>query len=319
MNLLPHSNGVRRVNMKRQRTTKEKLKNMAKVLMGIIIAGFIVQQITNFIAGETLIERVDYTTVDDKRMDFRLKGSGNYTVVFDGVLGGNLEVWDTIANEIEENDNVATFLYNRRGYGFSASGSARTIEEQAQDLKILLRKSGAMEPYILVGEEYGSLVLTSFAKQFPDSVAGIVLVNPLVEEDIKNSGNSLKNMALRIRRKIEQVGSYVGFTMLLDKLNLDININDIDDTLKGDALEEFSSHRTKASYNLDIQQEGVFTGKPYCLITKNKDERLKSLGDEDLTTYIVSNTDSSVLSLKSSTDILAGIRGVIKQCKEQKK
>lgn len=48
-------------------------------------------------------------------MDFRLKGSGNYTVVFDGVLGGNLEVWDTIANEIEENDNVATFLYNRRG------------------------------------------------------------------------------------------------------------------------------------------------------------------------------------------------------------
>ena len=308
MNLLPHSNGVRRVNMKRQRTTKEKLKNMAKVLMGIIIAGFIVQQITNFIAGETLIERVDYTTVD-------------------------LEVWDTIANEIEENDNVATFLYNRRGYGFSASGSARTIEEQAQDLKILLRKSGAMEPYILVGEEYGSLVLTSFAKQFPDSVAGIVLVNPLVEEDIKNSGNSLKNMALRIRRKIEQLGSYVGFTMLLDKLNLDININDIDDTLKGDALEEFSSHRTKASYttavsnelsnlsnyNLDIQQEGVFTGKPYCLITKNKDERLKSLGDEDLTTYIVSNTDSSVLSLKSSTDILAGIRGVIKQCKEQKK
>ena len=100
-----------------------------------------------------------------------------------------------------------------------------------------------MEPYILVGEEYGSLVLTSFAKQFPDSVAGIVLVNPLVEEDIKNSGNSLKNVALRIRRKIEQVGSYVGFTMLLDKLNLDININDIDDTLEGDALEEFSSHR----------------------------------------------------------------------------
>ena len=74
-----------------------------------------------------------------------------------------------------------------------------------------------------------------------------------------------------------------------------------------------------SNYNLDIQQEGVFTGKPYCLITKNKDERLKSLGDEDLTTYIVSNTDSSVLSLKSSTDILAGIRGVIKQCKEQKK
>lgn len=333
MNLLPHSNGVRRVNMKRQRTTKEKLKDIAKVLIGIIIAGFIVQQITNFIAGETLIERVDYTTVDDKRMDFRLSGSGNYTVVFDGVLGGNLEVWDAIATELAENDNVATFLYNRRGYGFSASGSARTIEEQAQDLKILLRKSGASEPYILVGEEYGSLVLTSFAEQFPDSVAGIVSVNPLVEEDLKNSGKSLKNMALRIRRKIEQLGSYVGFTMLLDKVNLDVNISEIEDKLEGDALEEFLSHRTKASYTtavsnelgnlasytLEMQQAGVFTGKPYCLITKNEDDRLKSLGDEGLTTSIVSNTDSAVLSLDKSSDILAGIRGVIKQCDELNK
>ena len=246
---------------------------------------------------------------------------------------GNLEVWNTIASELEENDNVATFLYNRRGYGFSASGSARTIEEQAQDLKILLRKSGALEPYILVGEEYGSLVLTSFAEQFPDSVAGIVSVNPLVEEDIKNSRNSLKNVALRIRRKIEQLGSYIGLTMLLDKLNLDVNINDLEDNLEGEALEEFSSHRTKASYtsavsnelrnlskyNLDIQQDGVFTGKPYCLITKNEDDRLKSLGDEGLTTSIVSNTDSCVLSLSKAIDILAGIRGVIKQCNDLKK
>ena len=47
-----------------------------------------------------------------------------------------------------------------------------------------------------------------------------------------------------------------------------------------------------ANYNLDIQQDGVFTGKPYCLITKNEYDRLKSLGDEGLTTSIVSNTDS---------------------------
>ena len=137
----------------------------------------------------------------------------------------------------------------------------------------------------------------------------------------------------RIRRKIEQLGSYIGLTMLLDKLNLDVNINDLEDNLEGEALEEFSSHRTKASYtsavsnelrnlskyNLDIQQDGVFTGKPYCLITKNEDDRLKSLGDEGLTTSIVSNTDSCVLSLSKAIDILAGIRGVIKQCNDLKK
>ena len=333
MNLLPHSNGVKVVNMKRQKTTKEKLRDIAKVLVGIIIVGFIVHTVTNFIAGETLIERVDYTTVDDKRMDYRLEGSGNYTVVFDGVLGGNLEVWDSIASNLEENDNVATFSYNRRGYGFSASGASRKIEEQAQDLKILLRKSGASEPYILVGEEYGSLVLTSFAEQFPDSVAGIVLINPLVEEDILNSNNNLKNSILRFRRKIEQLGSHISLTMLLDKLNLDVNSDDIEENLSDEALEEFKTHRTKSSYttavsnelanlsdyNLDLQQDGVFSGKPYCLITTNEDSSLKQLGDEGLTTNIVCNSESSVLSLTDESQILTGIRTVLKQCEDMNK
>lgn len=333
MNLLPHSNGVRRVNMKRQKTTKERLASVAKVLVAIIIIGFVVQQITNFIAGETLIERVDYTTVDDKRMDYKLSGSGNYTIVFDGVLGGNLEVWSSIADELKENDSVATFQYNRRGYGFSGSGSSRTIEQQAQDLKILLRKSGASEPYILVGEEYGSLVLTSFAEQFPDSVAGIVLVDPLVEEDILSTKNSLKNVVLRFRRKIEQIGSHISLTMLLDKLKVDINMSDIEDKLSDDALEEFLVHRTKSSYttavsnelgNLSyydntLQKDGAFKGKPYYLITTSEDNRLKSLGDESMTTTMISNTDKSVLSLNKPNDVLVGIRAVIKQCNEGKK
>ena len=48
------------------------------------------------------MQRVDYTTVDDKRMDYRLEGSGEYTIVFDGAIGGNLEAWTPIIDDIRE-------------------------------------------------------------------------------------------------------------------------------------------------------------------------------------------------------------------------
>ena len=178
MKLLPYSNGLRKVSMKKNRTPKEIAKLILIILSIIFVIGFVYQKISNFITKETLRQRVDYTTVDDRRMDYRLEGEGNYTVVFDGGIGGNLEQWTPVVDELSD-DNVSTFVYNRRGYGYSDSGPERTPEEQAQDLKILLRKAGAPEPYILVGEGYGSLVLTSFAEQFKDSVAGVMLINPL--------------------------------------------------------------------------------------------------------------------------------------------
>ena len=49
-----------------------------------------------------------------------------------------------------------------------------------EDLRILIRKSAAPSPYILGREEYGSLVLTEFAKLIQTEGTGIILVNPLV-------------------------------------------------------------------------------------------------------------------------------------------
>lgn len=329
MNLLPQSNGVRRVNMKKKRSPKEKAQFIAKLIIIILIIGFSVQMVCNFISKETINERVDYTTVDDKRMDYRLDGSGKYTIVFDGAIGGNLEAWTPIIDDLESNgDDITTFTYNRRGYGFSDSGSRLSIEEQAQALKILLRKSGASAPYILVGEEYGSLVLTSFAEQFPDAVAGVVLVNPLNENVLKNSGFSFKTTFMNLRRRIEELGSNISLTMLMDKLGLTIDSSDFTNSLSGDSLTEFKSERTKASYTTAVvnenenlskglsgsQKQGVFAGKPYCLIINNDDTSLAGLGDENLTTIIKTTETKNFLSLNDSSTILSGIRLVIEKC-----
>lgn len=332
MKFLPHSNGVYKVNMKSKKSPKEIARDILITISIVLVLGVVFQKINNFVTKETLKERVDYVRVDDKRLDFKTEGNGtSYTVVFDGNIGANLNQWNSVVESLTtEYEDLTTFVYNRRGYGFSDIGSIRTPKQQAEDLRILLRKSAAQAPYILVGEEYGSLVLTEFAKEYPDLVAGIVLVNPLVEDEI-NTKDFKKSLFLdKFRRKIESIGSNFGFTYLLDFMNLDTKVEEFEDSLDEDSLAEFKAHRTKTSYtkavyneilnitsgNNTSQQTGAFTGKPYYLIAKSNQVSLGSLGDEDLTKVYPVNTDSNFISIKNPDFVVDGIRQVVKQANE---
>lgn len=331
MKLLPHSNGFYKVNMRKELKPKDIAKNILVSILVVLLIGFIYQRISNFIANETLKERVDYARVDSKRLDYLMDGEGKYTVVFDGNIGTNLYQGSEVSDKlISEYDDVITFSYNRRGYGFSDSGSIRTPKEQAEDLKSLLSKVAAPSPYILVGEEYGSLVLTEFAKAYPDLVAGIVLVNPLVE-DVINTNNYRKSLLFQgVRRSIESLGSEVGLTTLLDKLNLTCDTDEFEAKLDERELKEFKVHRTKSSYNTAVknelknitsgnnssQEEGVFSSKPYYLIAKPGQEVLANLGDADLTTVYSVSYGDNIISMYEPDTVIKGIRQVIKQAKE---
>ena len=202
---LPYSNGVRKVSMKKHRSPKEKFKIVVITIVAILIIGIVTQNIVDFIDGERLKKRVNYTTVDELRMDYRIEGEGSYTIIFDGDIGTTLEEWTSIVEELKENDSIRTFVYNRQGYGYSdISSSGRTPEEQARDLKILLRKAGLSGPYIIVGEGYGSLVLTSFAEQFKDSVAAAIMIDPINEEVIQTKEYKQSQILTKIRRSIER-------------------------------------------------------------------------------------------------------------------
>ena len=326
MKFLPYSNGVRRANLKKKRSPKEKAKLFCIIFISLLVIGMIFQNISNFIDGERIREKVDYTTVDDLRMDYRISGEGKYSIVFDGALGATLEAWSPIVEQLKD-DDVQTFVYNRRGYGYSNSGSRRTPEEQAQDLKILLRKSGMSEPYILVGEGYGSLVLTSFEEQFKDSVEAVILIDPINEDTIKSKSYARSQGITKFRRFIENIGSQIGVTALMDKLNLDINLTDLESALPEDTKEEFLAYRTKSKYTSAVynelttltkgdsnsQKEGVFSGIPYYLITKLENDPLAKLGSSDLTTTYVTKCEKDFLALNDQDNVLNAIRDIIKK------
>ena len=143
MKFLPYSNGVRKVSMKKHRSPKDNFKIAITIIVAILIIGIVTQSLVDFIDGERLKKRVNYTTVDELRMDYRVEGEGSYTIIFDGDIGTTLEEWTPIVEKLMEKDGVRTFVYNRQGYGYSdISSSGRIPKEQARDLKILLRKAG---------------------------------------------------------------------------------------------------------------------------------------------------------------------------------
>ena len=330
MKFLPYSNGVRSVNMKRQRSPKDKFKIISGIIVTIIIIGFVAQNVVDFVDGERLKKRVNYTTVDDLRLDYRVEGNGSYTIIFDGDMGTTLEGLTPIVDELKENDNVRTFVYNRQGYGYSDGSSGRTPKEQARDLKILLRKAGLSGPYIIVGEGYGSLVLTSFAQQFKDSVAAAIMIDPINEKEVQTKEYKRSQIITKFRRSIERIGSTFSLTMILDKLNLDVNLNDYESGLPESSLDEFLILRSKSNYTNAVYHElnnilkgksksqidGVFSDIPYYLITKKENDSLKSLGSEELTTVYITSCDKDFLVLNDKDNVINAIRQTVKKLKE---
>jgi pimeloyl-ACP methyl ester carboxylesterase len=69
-------------------------------------------------------------------------------------------------------------IYDRAGYGWSdLSTKPRTSRQIVDELRQLLKQAGIKAPYILVGMSFGGLPVRLFAYEYPEEVAGMVLVD----------------------------------------------------------------------------------------------------------------------------------------------
>ncbi len=331
MNLIPESNVFKKVNMREKASAKVWIRNILFVILGIFALGFLVQVISNFIGNDKINSSLNYAKIDNRKMEYKFSGTGDYTVVFDGALGTNLNEWSPVLEVLKQkNVEVKTFVYNRRGYGFSDAADLETPEKQAENLKILLRKAGVSGKLILVGEEYGSLVMTNFANLYPDSVAGMVLVKPYFEDEVKSKEFKSDIRWRYIKSKIEKAGTKFSLTMLIDKMNLDYSVNEFEEYLKGDALEEFNILKNQTSYRKAVNNEleSLYTysgnsqvselmkGKPLYIITNNEADPIQRIGEKDLTTIYNTELGETVISVSDPVTVATGISNVTKEAKK---
>ncbi|QNP42236.1 alpha/beta hydrolase [Lysobacter terrestris] len=105
------------------------------------------------------------------------QGQGPVAVVFESGFGQGAGVWkDTIANLGAQCTCIA---YARAGLGKSGTdGAPKTIEQHVQDLGAVIDALAPDQKIVLVGHSYGGLLATEFARQHPQRLLGLVLVDP---------------------------------------------------------------------------------------------------------------------------------------------
>jgi len=114
--------------------------------------------------------------VGGHRLQLSCTGSGSPTVVLEPGQGGVSSDLAWISPVVARNSRVC--VYDRAGRGWSdAADGPQDGERSAADLHTLLDRAQVPGPYVLAGHSFGGLYVQSFAAQFPDQVAGLVLLD----------------------------------------------------------------------------------------------------------------------------------------------
>lgn len=119
--------------------------------------------------------------VNGHSLHLSVAGEGSPTVVMDSGLGHTSLVWSLVEPEVA--GFTRTCVYDRAGYGWSEPGPLpRTSRQIVGELHMLLNNAGIQGPYVLVGHSFGGLNMLHYASQYPDEVAGLVLLDALSKD-----------------------------------------------------------------------------------------------------------------------------------------
>lgn len=154
---------------------------MAAILCAAAIAGSIYELVSELNDARRFPQEGRSVDVGGFRLNIHCAGAGEPAVILDSGLGIPAMGWDLVQPGVEKFTRVCS--YDRAGYGWSDPGRLpRTSRQIAQELHVLLENAGPPPPYILVGHSFGGFNVRVFNSLYPNEVAGIVLVDPSLED-----------------------------------------------------------------------------------------------------------------------------------------
>jgi pimeloyl-ACP methyl ester carboxylesterase len=264
------------------------------------------------------------------RLHLHCTGSGSPTVVLEPGQGGVSSDLAWIAPAVARNTTVC--VYDRAGRGWSdATHRTQDGAQIAADLHTLLDRAHVPGPYVLAGHSFGGLYVQSFAAQFPDQVAGLVLLDSTAPKPgpilpTRTTDNVFGRVAALVPA-IAHLGA--------GRLIAQASYNDLPPRVRDEARANASLARNLGSYidefveaNTAMQQAAALTslhGKPLIVLTadtgndagwQQKQDHMAALSTNSLhrvahaTTHdsMVSDPADSGAASRAIHDVVAAVR-----------
>lgn len=133
-----------------------------------------------FATSDRVTRSVDEVVgVDEHRMYLRCEGKGSPLVVLESGFGpgGDSSMWREVLPKVARETQACA--YDRVGQGRSSRPAPHphSMRQMARELRALLDAAGRDAPFILVGLSGGGPVARWFEMEYPEDVAGMVLVD----------------------------------------------------------------------------------------------------------------------------------------------
>ncbi len=152
------------------------LVGILAVFLILILAGWIYEPMAEAADAKAYPPPGQMVDVGGYRLHINCTGSGSPTVVIESGWGDSSAGWGWVQPEVAKTTRVCS--YDRAGMGWSEpSPQPRTAREYASELHTLLLKANIPGPYVLVGHSMGGYTVLVYAHDYPDEVAGLVLVD----------------------------------------------------------------------------------------------------------------------------------------------
>jgi pimeloyl-ACP methyl ester carboxylesterase len=189
------------------------------VLLVLFLAGGIYESLAEAADEKAYPPPGQMVDVGGYRLHINCTGSGSPTVVIDAGWGDSSAGWGWVQTEVAKSTRICT--YDRAGMGWSeVSPQPRTAREFAKELHTLLANANEPGPFVLVGHSLAGYTMRVYAHDYPEEVAGLVLIDP---QNLSTSGVATPQPAPKPgKTSLPALIARAGLVRLLSGVNQDL-------------------------------------------------------------------------------------------------